>query len=472
MILVPIAITLLIAAGCVGILWFQIAHGTGIGFEDSETFYQASSGISDLAADAFKSPKRKDQLETLKTLSSFLDRGAMSLVVTADGAEIYRYGKAENESLEAAARALGGEGTVSLGTENLHIRPLNAHGTSYVIYLYGTQSNLSYDSLKNALILAGSLLLLTILLSVTFTDRFLTRFIFRHVAQPLKLLSDGVRQISDGNLDYRLEYKGKDEFLPVCEDFNDMARRLKESVDRSRREEESRKELMAGISHDLRSPLTSIQAYVEGLLDGIAATPDAQRKYLLTIKDRAEELEHMVERILAYSKLELEEAPRAAKLLRLDEYLKAEIEEIAPDYAGRGLDILTLLEPFPVTADTGELRQILLNIADNSLKYRTKDHATLTVQLKDNGAYCKLCFTDDGPGVSEEALQKLFDEFYRADPSRSDRTKGSGLGLSIVRKAVRRMGGSVAAGNAENGGLSIILTIPKGDGDLAKDIDY
>jgi methyl-accepting chemotaxis protein len=71
------------------------------------------------------------------------------------------------------------------------------------------------------------------LLSVTFTDRFLTRFIFRHVAQPLKLLSDGVRQISDGNLDYRLEYKGKDEFLPVCEDFNDMARRLKESVDRS-----------------------------------------------------------------------------------------------------------------------------------------------------------------------------------------------------------------------------------------------
>lgn len=471
MILVPVAITLLIAAGCVGVIWFQIAHGTGLGFEDSESFYQACTGISDLAAEALKSPHRGEQIESLKTLSSFLDRGVMSLVVTADGEEIYRYGQTQNAQLEAAALALDAEGTVSSGSDSLHIRPQRVHGVSYQIFLYGTQRELSYSNLKTAVILAGSVLLLAILLSVIFTDRFLTRFVVRHVEQPLELLSDGVRQISGGNLDYRLEYGEKDEFLPVCQDFNDMARRLRESVERSQREEESRREMMAGISHDLRSPLTSIQAYVEGLLDGVASTPEMQRRYLTTIKTRAEELERMVERILTYSRMELEEAPRDAKPLPLDESLRTAIREVSADYAGRGLDITAALEPFTATADAAELRQILLNIADNSLKYKVKARAALRVQLKSGGESCLLSFTDDGPGVPEEALAKLFDEFYRADSSRSDRTKGSGLGLAIVAKAAKRMGGTVRAERAEGGGLSIILTIPKGDDGNAENSD-
>lgn len=462
MILVPVAITLLIAAGCVGIIWFQIAHGTGLGFEDSESFYQACTGISDLAAEALKAPKREEQVESLKTLSSFLDRGAMSLVVTADGEEIYRYGEAQNAQLETAALALGGEGTVSSGSVSLHIRPQTVRGVQYSIFLYGTQQELSYANLKTAVVLAGSVLVLAIVLSVTFTDRFLTRFVVRHVEQPLELLADSVRQISEGNLDYRLVYDGRDEFLPVCRDFNDMARRLQESVERSRRDEESRKELMAGISHDLRSPLTSIQAYVEGLLDGVAATPEMQKKYLTTIKARAEELERMVERILTYSRMELEAAPRDAKPRRLDTLLQAQIGEAAADYAGRGLDITARLEPFTAAADAAELRQILLNIADNSLKYKTKSRAALQVVLQSGAESAVLSFTDNGPGVPAEALPKLFDEFYRADTSRSDRAKGSGLGLAIVAKAAQRMGGSVRAQNAAGGGLSILLTIPRG----------
>jgi len=472
MILVPVAMTLLIAAGCVAIIWFQIAHGTGLGFEDSESFYQASTGISDLAAEALKAPKPEEQVESLKTLTSFLDRGAMSLAVTADGREIYRYGETRNAQLEAAALALDGDGTVSSGSDSLHIRPQVLHGIKYEIFLYGTQRELSYANLKTAVILAGSVLLLAILLSVIFTDRFLTRFVVRHVEQPLELLANGVRQISEGNLDYQLEYDGKDEFLPVCRDFNDMARRLRESVERSRHEEESRKEMMAGISHDLRSPLTSIQAYVEGLLDGVASTPEMQKKYLTTIKARAEELERMVERILTYSRMELEEAPRNAKPLPLNEYLRAEINEVSADYAGRGLDITAELEPFTAAADAAELRQILLNIADNSLKYKSKARASLHIRLRNEGETCLLSFADDGPGVSAEALPKLFDEFYRADSSRSDRTKGSGLGLAIVAKAAGRMGGSARAEISECGGLSVILTIPGGGDANVENSDY
>lgn len=475
MILVPIAITLLIAAGCIGILWFNIARGTGLGFEDSENFYQASSGISGLAADALKSPRREEQLESLKTLSSFLDRGAMSLAITADGKIFYLYGTAVespvNVRLEAAAALLGNEGTISSEGNNLHVRHLRHDDVDYVIYLYNTQSELSYTSLKVAIVIAGSVLILTILVSVFFTDRFLTRFVFKRISEPLDMLADGVRQISDGNLDYRLEYGGVDEFLPVCESFNDMARRLNESVERSRREEESRKELMAGLSHDLRSPLTSIQAYVEGLLDGVASTPEARRKYLATIKAKAEELERMVSRMLAYSKMELENTPRDARPLRLDEYLSAEISALSADYSDRGLCLSSRLEPFTVMAAVSELRQILVNIADNSLKYKSKERGNLHVELMDHGAFCTLVFSDDGPGVPQEALPKLFDIFYRTDFSRNDRAKGSGLGLAIVAKTVQRMGGGVHAENVAGGGLAIIMQISRGGVPHAEDTD-
>lgn len=92
--------------------------------------------------------------------------------------------------------------------------------------------------------------------------------------------------IRDGNLSHRIAYSEKDEFLPICEDFNEMAERLRTSVEQLQKEEESRKELLAGISHDIRSPLTSIRAYVEGLLDGVAVTPEKQRAYLCVIQKK------------------------------------------------------------------------------------------------------------------------------------------------------------------------------------------
>lgn len=466
MIVVPVIITLLIAEGCLGLLWYLIAHGTGLGFEDSEDFYQASAGITEMVSEALKSKEDSERTEALNALSSFLDKGAMSLFVETDGEEYYRYGSAlsieEREPLKAAALALGNEGLISSGETNLSVSSVSANGRDYVVYLFNKQRELSYTSLKIAAVIAGCILILTIFLAVYFTDRILTRVLFKHVEEPLELLSGGVREISAGNLNYRLSYSGKDEFLPVCDAFNDMAERLKASVERSAKEEESRKELMAGISHDLRSPLTCIQAYVEGLLDGVAKTPEAQRKYLVTVKDKARELESMVARILAYSRLELDASCRETAPVHLDEYLLKEIEECRADYAARGLDIEAKLEPFTVTADAAELRQLLLNLADNSLKYKVKERAKLAVELRNKGEYAELRFFDDGPGVPPAALPKLFDLFYKVDYSRGDLNRGSGLGLAIVEKTVRRMGGRARAENVPGGGLAIVLELPKG----------
>ena len=467
MIAVPIATTLLITASFLFIIWYDINNSAGLGFDDSREFNRASTAAAFMVETALYEPGPERQKEELKELHDFLNRQSMSLLVRANGADFYVYGDAsktdEDTQLEEAALALGSKATVSLGDRNLHMKSLSIGDVKYNIFLFHTGAGASYARLQNTLASTAVVIIATIFRTVFFTNRVLTRFIFKKISEPLDLLALGVMQISEGNLNYRLEYKNADEFLPVFEDFNDMARRLSESVERSRRDEESRKLLMAGISHDLRSPLTSIQAYVEGLLDGVATTPAAQKKYLGIIKNKSEELERMVSRIIEYSRTDLDEGPGNAVLVRLDECIAAEVDENAGDYGSRGLVIVAELESFTASADPEEIRRLITNIADNSLKYKNKDCGMLRISLEDLGYQGRLTFTDDGPGVSEDALSKIFDEFYRTDTSRTDRTKGSGLGLALVKKTVSRMGGTVRAENAEGEGLSIIIELPKGD---------
>lgn len=126
-----------------------------------------------------------------------------------------------------------------------------------------------------------------IVTAVLMTNRFLTKFVFRRIERPLDILVSGVHEIQDGNLAYRIDYHEKDEFYSVCTDFNHMAEQLQRSIEQTEREERSRKELIAGISHDLRTPLTSIKAYIEGLMKGVAQTPERQQKYMRTIREKA-----------------------------------------------------------------------------------------------------------------------------------------------------------------------------------------
>ena len=302
------------------------------------------------------------------------------------------------------------------------------------------------------------------------TNRFLTRFVVRKIEEPLDLLSEGACRLGDGDLDYRIAYDGKDEFAPVCGAFNEMAARLKESVGRTRRDEESRKELLAGISHDLRSPLTSIRAYVEGLLDGVAKTEEAKQRYLRTIHTKAEDIDRLVSQLFLYSKLDLEGAPMEMRLIRLDEFITSFVEEAALDSRTHGLEITAeQLSPVTVSADPGQLRRVLSNILENSIKYKNKEIGHLRITLEESG---RLVLADGGPGVPEDALPKLFDVFYRSDPARKNPAGGSGLGLAIASKAVHGMGGTIRAYNVPNGGLAIEITLSKEETCDAEDPDH
>lgn len=464
MILVPVCMTLVIASGCLGIIWYTVAHGTGLGFEDSEDFFQASRGISELVAESLRT-EPKEREPHLKELSSLLDDSAMSLAVTWNGTDFYTYGEtfAEDDALLRAVNAMEGEGLVSQGERSLYAHREDIGGDTYGIFLFSSQRQSSYRTLKVVLVLTGLILAAAILLSIWLTNRFLTRFVFRRIEEPLDILAVGVQKIGSGDLDYRIQYDGRDEFTPVCVQFNEMAERLKQSVEETRRHEESRKELMAGISHDLRSPLTSIQAYVEGLLDGVARTPEKQREYLLTVKAKAEDIQRMVSQIFLYSKMDLDDYPVAPKPLRLDEEVSTLVENTAGEYAGKGLQVTMegLWPPVTVNADPAELRRVLTNILDNSAKYKTEETGHLTIRLEERPEAAVLTLADDGPGVPADALPKLFDVFYRSDPARQHPGRGSGLGLAIAAKSIHRMGGTIEAQNAVPHGLSISITLPK-----------
>lgn len=467
MILVPVAITALIALACVGVIWLSVTRGTGLGFEDSEGFYKASRSIAMLVEGTLDDVSHTGQQEGLAGLSRVLDKGSMSLFVDSSGESIYQYGlgtDADKTLLEAVA-TLGGEGFVSNGSRELYVRQTEINGAAYRIALFASPSELSYSTLKIAIALSAVILVFAIFLSILLTNRFLIKFVFQKIERPLDILAGGVRQISEGNLEYRIEYGAQDEFTPVCEDFNEMAARLKASVELLQQHEQSRKELLVGVSHDLRSPLTSIRAYVEGLLDGVAKTPEAQRGYLETIKSKAEDIDRMLAKLFLFSKMELGEYPDNPEFLRLDDEVRQLIRAVGVEYEEKGLILSAdTLTPATVSADPDQLRRVLTNIMENSQKYKTKETGKLTISLGEENDGYRLCLGDDGPGVSQDALPHLFEVFYRSDPSRQNPNRGSGLGLAIAANAIRRMNGTIEAKAGEHGGLEIVIRLPKAEG--------
>ncbi len=346
---------------------------------------------------------------------------------------------------------------------NVYVESITANQTDYMIYIAFFAP--VQESAWNEMVVKYLIVVLVVLIvaAVLGTNRFLTKFVFRKIEKPLDILTSGVHEIRDGNLAYRIDYQTKDEFLPVCADFNHMAERLQQSIEQTAREERSRKELIAGISHDLRTPLTSIKAYVEGLIEGIAQTPERQQKYMQTIREKANDIDRMVDKLFLFSKLDLGDNPFYPEPIPVAEALHSLIAANTEVYAKEGMIVTVdaIPEDCVVCADPVQFRNAITNLLENSLKYKDAPEVRVHIGCTETVSDATISVTDNGPGVSEEALPKLFDVFYRSDPSRSNPQKGSGLGLAITAKILERFGGSIRAENAEPKGLRILLTIPK-----------
>ena len=470
MIAIPVMIGLIFALGGFCALLHLMERGGQIAGSNSQSVFWASHIVSELAEldlTGFRgeeSERVESLQQTVESMTAMLEANQMRMVIDQNGQRVLTAGAEhpDDERLMEAVSGLATHGaTVSLDTRNVLMTYEHTGPDVWRIFVLGTQTGQISTRLKRAAALAAAAVLFAVALAVCLMNRFLVRFVIGRIEQPLDILAQGVRRIGEGELDCRIGYAQQDEFLPVCQAFNEMAARLKESVERTQREEQSRKMLIAGISHDLRSPLTSVQAYAEGLLDGIAKSPEAQRRYLLKIKEKAEDINRLITQLFLFSKLDMDEYPMQICAVRLDRELSAFLEDIREEYRQKGLDIRMDLQAVTVLADCGQMQRVILNVLDNSVKFKDKPMGCVRFTLEDRGAQGVLRIEDDGPGVSPEEADRLFDVFYRTDRSRKNPAEGSGLGLAIVAKIVQRMGGSIRAESAGGKGLILSIGLPK-----------
>ena len=298
-------------------------------------------------------------------------------------------------------------------------------------------------------------------------------WISRSILKPLHQLSLGTKEIREGSLDTQMEYRKKDEFGEVCRDFDEMRIYLKESVDQRLRDEKRRRDLITGISHDLRTPLTSIIGYLDGLMDGIADTPEKRMRYFQAIKTRTGNLVRLVDSLSEYSRLDNGFRYRIEET-DFKEFVKQYLEICRHDTEHNHVEIEFVYgkETYPVQIDREELKRVFDNLLTNTVKYRTSEKSYILISLKRSlkGTDIELVFNDDGPGVPEESLEQLFDSFYRVDDARTQSEKGSGIGLAVVKEIILGHGGDVRAENRE--GLAILIHLPIAGEDIdGKDTD-
>ncbi len=278
---------------------------------------------------------------------------------------------------------------------------------------------------------------------------------------PLTVLRGGLKQVAAGNYAYQLKSEKNDEIGAVIGEFEMMRRKLAE-LDKQKQEfDRQRGEIIAGISHDLKTPLTTIQGYTKGLMDGVANTPEKTARYLKTIYETALTMNALVNQLHDFSKMDID----TIEYSFMERDLVKLVQDFAainiPIYATRGLHVVTDLADQPVEADIDkdQFLRVIRNILDNSVKYKDKATGEAKIKVYSDGSNAVLEISDNGPGVAEHEMEYIFESYYRGDPSRTNPTTGSGLGLSIVKTIIAAHEGTVEAVN--DGGLKIIIKIPQ-----------
>lgn len=232
-------------------------------------------------------------------------------------------------------------------------------------------------------------------------------------------------------------------------------------VTQMRRLEKSRREFVANVSHELKTPLTSIKGYVETLLDGAIKDPKASLSFLSMMKEDVDRLTRLVENLLDLSRIEAKQSPFRSVAMDLAVEIQKAAAIVVPRIEQQQLDLKILIpEGFPrVMADRDQLKQILLNLLDNAIKFN-RPGGKIEISAMREDSYANVTVSDTGMGIPEEAVDRVFERFFRVDGSRSQIQEGSGLGLSIVKHIVESHGGTVRCQSLFGQGSSFSFTLP------------
>ena len=290
--------------------------------------------------------------------------------------------------------------------------------------------------------------LFTATVILVFTALSIGLWIYRSIATPLVKLKKATQNIKEGNLDFVLEAEGDDEFSELCRDFEEMRKRLKESAEEKVLMDKENKELISNISHDLKTPITAVKGYVEGIMDGVADTPEKMERYVKTIYNKTNEMDHLINELTFYSKIDTNRIPYTFSKLNVEDYFSDCAEEVGLELETRGIELVYanyVENDVLVIADGEQIRRVIHNIISNAIKYMDKPKGIIQIRIKDVGDFIQVEIEDNGKGIAAKDLPSIFDRFYRTDVSRNSSKGGSGIGLSIVKKILEDHGGKVWA---------------------------
>ena len=306
--------------------------------------------------------------------------------------------------------------------------------------------------------------IISIIVVLILTGILLTSWLNQGIIKPMISLKNAMMRIEQGDLETPATTVEKGEVGELFEGFEKMRVRLKNSEEEKIRTEEANKELIRNISHDLKTPITSIKGYVEGIMDGVADTPEKMEKYIKTIYNKAGDMDYLIDELTMFSKIDANQIPYQFHRMNVGDYFSDCAEEVGLDLETKGIGFSYECDCDPgveIYADPEQLKRVINNIISNSVKYKKDGDSriTLKVSLQDE-KYVLVEIEDNGKGISGKELEKVFQRFYRTDASRNSKQGGSGIGLSIARKVVEDHEGSIWATGEEGVGLTIHFTLP------------
>ncbi len=289
-------------------------------------------------------------------------------------------------------------------------------------------------------------------------------WVYRSIITPIRKLRNAADNIKEGNLDFVIDVGGPDEIGELGNAFESMRQQLKDNAEEKLRDEQESRDLISNIAHDLKTPITAVKGYAEGILDGVANTPEKVDKYVRTIYNKATEMNTLINELTLYSKIDTNRIPYNFAKINVAEYFNDCIEEIGMDLDTKNISLSYynyVDHDVEIIADPEQLRRVVGNIVSNSVKYMDKQNGAINFLVKDVGDFVQVEIEDNGRGIAAHDLPYVFDRFFRADTSRNSATGGSGIGLSIVKKIIEDHGGQIWVTSNEGQGTTMIFVIRK-----------
>lgn len=414
-----------------------------------------------------KTPEKLGSRAYLDEMNEDLAQKYSYLIVRKDGQIIYNGAENNAAILESlpeygATKPETGTGIYTDSEEEILVKQtdfLSEEGEACSVFIVTSLIG-TVPEVKHLLVQVITSIFLILLL----TALMMVVWIYRSMITPIKRLQTAAENIKEGNLDFEMDISGDDEIGELCVSFEQMRQRLKDNAEEKLNTERENKALISNIAHDLKTPITAVKGYAEGIIDGVANTPEKVDKYVRTIYNKANEMDTLINELTLYSKIDTNRIPYNFAKINVAEYFGDCVEEIGLDLEskGIGLSYYNYAEASAVViADPEQLRRVVNNIIGNSVKYMNKQQGFIQIRIKDVGDFIQVELEDNGRGIAQRDLPYIFDRFYRTDASRNSATGGSGIGLSIVKKIVEDHGGKIWATSKEDAGTIMYFVIRK-----------